>query len=240
MKNIEITTSQNVTIQYNLATPLERALSFFLDVTILTVTYFLLRLLLTIFFPSNIDLLQYIFILPIIIFYSLAFEHWNNGQSPGKKVLKIRVIRLDGENIRFLDYMMRWIFRPLDIYGSLGGVAFLSVISSQYGQRLGDLLANTVVVNIGKNDRLTLDKLLQLHETQDHKITYPQVVKMPEEAMLIVKETLTKWVRQDNSAHEEAFSLLVKKMEKELQVKAGKDREQFLRTLLKDYIILTR
>ncbi|MBL7932187.1 MAG: RDD family protein [Bacteroidia bacterium] len=240
MKNIEITTSQNVTIQYNLASPVERTLSFLLDATLLTVFYFLSQLLLTIFFPSVVDLLLYVFVLPIIILYSLVLELWNNGQSIGKKVLKIRVIRLDGENVRFLDYMMRWIFRTLDIYGSLGGVAILSVISSQYGQRLGDLLANTVVVNIGKSDRLTLDKLLQLHETRDHKITYPQVIKIPEDAMLIVKETLSKWARQDNDAHEEAFNLLVKKMEIALQVKSGKDKEQFLRTLLKDYIILTR
>ncbi len=240
MKNIEITTTQNVTIQYNLAGPMERILAFVIDAVVLTIGFFLLQLVFTIFAASGADLLSYIISFPIIILYSLFFEQWNNGQSLGKKVMKIRVIRLDGEIVRFQDSMMRWMFRLLDIYGSLGGVAILSIISSQYSQRLGDLLANTVVVNLGTSDRLTLDKLLQLHETKDHKITYPQVANMPEEAMLLVKETLTRWIRQDNEAHNEAFGLLVKKMEKELRVKAGQDHELFLRTLLKDYIILTR
>jgi len=184
--------------------------------------------------------LSYFISFPIIILYSLFLEQWNNGQSVGKKVLRIRVIRLDGEIVRFQDSMMRWMFRLLDIYSSFGGVALLSILSSQYSQRLGDLLANTVVVNLGSAERLSLEKLLQLHETKNHKITYPQVAKMPEEAMLLVKETLSRWIRQDNEAHNEAFNLLVKRMEKELHVKAGDDPETFLRTLLKDYIILTR
>lgn len=240
MKNIEITTSQNVTVQYNLATAVERSLAFFLDAIVLFALFFILQLIFTFFFASSADLLTYIFLFPVILFYSLAIEQLNNGQSIGKKIMKLRVIRLDGENVRFLDYMMRWMFRLLDIYGSAGGIALLSILSSQYSQRPGDLLANTVVVNIGKTDRLTLEKLLQLHETRDHKITYPEVVKMPEEAMLLVKETLGKKVSQDNEAHNVAFDLLVKKMEKELGIKAMNDKEQFLRTLLKDYIILTR
>lgn len=240
MKNIDITTSQNVTVQYSLASATERVLAFVLDAGILVVVYFLLRLLFSIFFSSVADLLDYCIAMPVVVLYGLVLEQWNNGQTIGKKVLKLRVIRMDGEPLRFQDSMMRWMFRLLDIYGSLGGVAILSIVSSQYAQRLGDLLANTVVVNLGLNDRLTLEKLLDLHETKNHKITYPQVAKVPEEAMLLVKETLNKWIRQDNDAHADAFHLLVQKMEKELNVKAGENQELFLKTLLKDYIILTR
>jgi hypothetical protein len=63
---------------------------------------------------------------------------------------------------------------------------------------------------------------------------------MPEEAMLLVKETVTKKLLHDNPAHRDAFDLLAKKMEKELKVKAPADPEQFLKTLLRDYIVLTR
>ncbi len=240
MKNIEITTSQNVTIQYGLATVWERAIALVLDLVIITVGCLLLWGLQALLFPSSFDLALYFVIFPVILLYTLAFEQLNNGQSIGKKIMSLRVIRMDGEKINFLDYLMRWVFRALDIYSSFGSVAVLSIVASTHNQRLGDLLANTVVVNVAKTDRLRLEGLLKLHKIDDHKITYPQVIKMPEEAMLIVKETLGKQHQVNNTAHREALELLVKKISKELNIKTPPDKEVFLRTLLKDYIILTR
>lgn len=240
MKNIEITTSQNVTIQYGLATVWERAIAMVLDLLIMTVASLILWGLQALIFPDSYDLMLYFTVFPIILLYNLAFEQLNNGQSLGKKILQLRVIRLDGEKTNFLDYLMRWIFRALDIYFSLGGIAILSIISSTYSQRLGDLLANTVVVNVGKSERMRLESLLKLNKMDQTKITYPQVAKMPEEAMLIVKETLTKQIKLDNAAHDEALDLLAEKMSKELKMKMPQDKKLFLRTLLKDYIVLTR
>jgi len=239
LKNIEITTSQNVTVQYGLANPWERAIALVLDLLFMGLAALLMfgiQGLLSI----ETNLLMYFIILPFVILYSLAFEQLNDGQSFGKRVMKLRVIRMDGEKATFLDYLMRWIFRALDIYFSVGGVAVISCIASNYNQRLGDMLANTVVVNVGQNERMPLDALLKLYKTGNHKVTYPQVAKMPEEAMLIVKETLSKHLTIDNAAHDEALLLLVNKMVKELNIKAPKDNEIFLKTLLKDYIILTR
>lgn len=240
MKNIEITTSQNVTIQYGLATVWERAIAMVLDLLIMTVASLILWGLQALIFPDSYDLMLYFTVFPIILLYNLAFEQLNNGQSLGKKILQLRVIRLDGEKTNFLDYLMRWIFRALDIYFSVGGIAILSIISSTYSQRLGDLLANTVVVNVGKSERMRLESLLKLNKMDQNKITYPQVAKMPEEAMLVVKETLTKHIQLANAAHDEALDILADKMSKELNTKVPKDKKLFLRTLLKDYIVLTR
>ena len=240
MKNIEITTSQNVTIQYGLATVWERAIAMVLDLLIMTVASLILWGLQALIFPDSYDLMLYFTVFPIILLYNLAFEQLNNGQSLGKKILQLRVIRLDGEKTNFLDYLMRWIFRALDIYFSVGGIAILSIISSTYSQRLGDILANTVVVNVGKSERMRLESLLKLNKMDQNKITYPQVAKMPEEAMLVVKETLTKHIQLANAAHDEALDILADKMSKELNTKVPKDKKLFLRTLLKDYIVLTR
>jgi uncharacterized RDD family membrane protein YckC len=240
MKNIEITTAQNVTIQYGLATVWERAIALTIDLLVMSGVSLLLWGIVTLLFKESVEIMMYFTILPFVLLYSLAFEQFNHGQSLGKRALRIRVIRMDGEKTNFFDYLMRWIFRSLDIYFSFGGIAILSIISSNYSQRLGDLLANTVVVNVGKTDRMRLENLLRLNKKDKYKVTYPQVARMPEEAMLIVKETITKNNQLQNAAYEEAFELLVSKMEKELKVKAGDDHELFLKTLLKDYIILTR
>jgi uncharacterized RDD family membrane protein YckC len=240
MKNIEITTTQNVTIQYGLASVWERAIALAIDVAVISTVSSIVLGLQSWLFPYASDIVLYLVILPFILLYSLIFEQFNNGQSLGKMALRLRVIRLDGEKANFLDYLMRWIFRALDIYFSFGGVAVLTVISSTNSQRIGDLLANTVVVNVGKAERMKLDNLLKLNKMDKYVVTYPQVIHLPENAMLTVKETLTKYAKHNNFAHQKALDLLVEKMEQELELKAPENKVQFLKILLKDYIVLTR
>lgn len=230
-----------MTVQYALASVFERLAALLLDLAIMGVSLLLLWGFQAIFFPSGFELMFYFVFLPCFLLYSLAFEQLNGGRSPGKMVLKLRVVRLDGEQATFLDYMMRWAFRGFDIYLSSGSVAVLSVISSNYNQRVGDVLANTVVISVGKSERMTLQNLLSLHKTKDYQVTYPQVLRLREEHLLLVKETLSKNLRIANEAHQEALRLLVDKLQKELKVKVPKNGgEKFLKTLLQDYIVLTR
>ena len=58
--------------------------------------------------------------------------------------------------------------------------------------------------------------------------------------MLLVKETLKKYIKYPNVAHKKAFDLLVEKITTELNLKTPKNKVDFLKTLLKDYILLTR
>jgi len=246
VKNIEITTTQNVTIQYGLASPVYRAIAFLLDLITILIGCVIIEYIQESLIPSAPQMMissdfgiQYLTVFSFVL-YSLVFEYVNNGQSLGKIVLKLRVIRLDGEKAQFLDYTMRWVFRWLDFYSSFGGVAVLGVISSTNNQRLGDLLANTTVVSVGKTERMRLQNLLKLNKMSNYTATYPQVTKMPEEAMLIVKETLQRQRKHNNFAHQQALDLLVKKMEQELDIEPPKNKIEFLKVLLKDYVVLTR
>src|ERR1043165_6017688 len=150
---IEITTTQNITVHYELAGVWERVVAFFLDAIILIVCSSILYAV----FCSGVDgdIMPFFTVIPFVVLYSLAFELFNNGQSIGKMALKLRVIRIDGQKVTFPDYMMRWMFRLMDIYASMGSVAFLGIISSSNNQRVGDLLANTVVVSLKKDYRIT-------------------------------------------------------------------------------------
>lgn len=241
MKNIEITTTQNVTIQYGLASVWVRGIAFVIDLAIIVIVSLILwGIEAWIFSPKGMEIALYFTLLPFILLYSLAFEQLNNGQSIGKLALRLRVIRIDGEKTNFLDYFMRWMFRALDIYFSLGSVATLGIISSTNSQRIGDLLANTVVVTIDKTERMKLENLLKLNDMSKYVVTYPQISRFPEEAMLIVKETLARHLKHHNFAHEQALELLTKKIEQELGIEAPADKVKFLQVLLKDYIVLTR
>jgi uncharacterized RDD family membrane protein YckC len=78
--------------------------------------------------------------------YFVAFEMWSGGQSIGKKILGLRVIRTDGMRIGFYHSAVRNLFRVIDnlpFFYLVGGVA---VVLSRFGRRLGDHAAGTVVV----------------------------------------------------------------------------------------------
>ncbi|PJA06628.1 MAG: RDD family protein [Flavobacteriales bacterium CG_4_10_14_0_2_um_filter_32_8] len=240
MNTIEITTTQNVTIEHELSPLIYRMVAFLLDLIILVVGCSILALVVEGIFGKAADIVMYFTIVPILFFYSLAFEYFNNGQSIGKKALRLRVIKKDGGKVLFLDYAMRWVFRTIDIYGSFGSIASLGIMASSKNQRLGDFLANTVVVRVGKTERMQLNNLLRLNQLENYVPTYPQVINMNEEAMLIVKEVLHKNKTHNNYSHQKALDFLVEKIENELELKAPTDKIRFLNTLLKDYVVLTR
>src|SRR2546426_8165650 len=79
--------------------------------------------------------------------YFVFFEWLWSGQTPGKRWLKLRVIREDGRPITFFEAMVRNLLRDLDIMpGIFYSVGLVSVFATDKDQRVGDLVAGTVVV----------------------------------------------------------------------------------------------
>ncbi len=78
--------------------------------------------------------------------YFIIFETIWHGQSPGKRIAGIRVIKRGGQPLEFRDVLLRNLLRLVDnlpAYYVVGLVAFFATKSQQ---RLGDLVADTVVV----------------------------------------------------------------------------------------------
>jgi len=181
------------------------------------------------------------FLACIFMFYSLAFEVWNNGQSIGKMALRIQVIKTAGGRATFSDYAARWIFRMIDIYFSLGGIASILIASSSKAQRIGDIVANTAVVKLIPKMDLTLKDILSLHAQDSYKPTYPEAKQLVEDDVLLVKATLDRYRKFRNEAHEDAIELMASKMKEVLAIEnIHPTSEQFLQTILKDYVVLTR
>jgi uncharacterized RDD family membrane protein YckC len=79
--------------------------------------------------------------------YFAVFEWIWNGQTPGKRRLKLRVIREDGRPINFFEAMVRNLLRELDIMPfPFYSIGLISVFATEKDQRVGDLVAGTVVV----------------------------------------------------------------------------------------------
>ena len=82
--------------------------------------------------------------------YFALFEWAWRGQTPGKRWLKLRVIREDGRPVTFFEAATRNIVRVVDMFPSLVipfySVGLVSVFVSGRDQRVGDFVAGTVVV----------------------------------------------------------------------------------------------
>jgi uncharacterized RDD family membrane protein YckC len=83
----------------------------------------------------------------IINGYFAIFEWLWSGQTPGKRWLKLRVIREDGRPISFFEAMIRNLIRVIDfMVPPFYSVGLVSVFATERDQRVGDLVAGTVVV----------------------------------------------------------------------------------------------
>src|SRR5262245_10786567 len=79
--------------------------------------------------------------------YFVLFEAIWSGQTPGKRIMKLRVIREDGRPVRFFEVFVRNLLRvfvdfmPVPTYA----VGVVSIVFSSQSKRIGDFVAGTVV-----------------------------------------------------------------------------------------------
>ena len=91
--------------------------------------------------------------------YFVLFDLWWNGQSPGKRLFRLRVVRTDGTAIRPVDSIIRNLVRIIDYLPANYFVGFVTMFLTSRVQRLGDLAAGTMVVKERRD--VTLDSLLE-------------------------------------------------------------------------------
>jgi uncharacterized RDD family membrane protein YckC len=244
-KTIEITTTQHVAIEYDLASLRERILAWVLDLLIIGFVCFLLFQLLQsaagLFSESGVLILVLILIAGFFL-YHIFFEIWNVGQTPGKKVMNIKVVRLDGKDPEWGDVVLRAILLTLDALFSFGTIAALLIKTTGKGQRLGDMAANTTVIKLFSTQyQYRLEDILNISSLQNYTPVYPQVRTLSEQDMIFIKKTLTRNARYPNQAHHEVVVDLSTRLVKLLDIQeTPSNRTEFLKTLLRDYIVLTR
>lgn len=85
--------------------------------------------------------------------YFILFELWWNGQTPGKRMLGLRVIRIGGQPVTVGASLIRNLLRTVDVY--LVAVGVIVMLLNRSSRRLGDLAAGTLVVHEpGRGQRL--------------------------------------------------------------------------------------
>jgi uncharacterized RDD family membrane protein YckC len=245
MKTIDISTTQNVTIEYELAPLRDRILAFLLDLAILLFSWFLLIQVFQLVlghFEEVGWLLAGISLMSGFLLYHIFFEIWNTGQSPGKRIMSIKVVRLDGKDPEWGDVALRAVLHMVDSLLSLGVVGILLIKTTAKSQRLGDMAANTSIIKLFSNQyQFRLEDILRISSLQNYTPVYPQVRQLTEKDMIFIKNVLSRQSKYANPAHDDVVEELVTHLMPILGVdRRPNNRIEFLKTLLKDYVVLTR
>jgi len=152
---LPITSPEGISFDYQLASLTERGLAYGLDLLIRGAVLVLVSLALLLVFgvarlPGSLFAglgLGMIIWFAVEWGYYVVFDLLWNGQSPGKRVFDLRVIKRAGHPIGFFDSVVRNLLRAADALptGSYAAGALAMIVTRRF-QRLGDLAAQTVVV----------------------------------------------------------------------------------------------
>jgi uncharacterized RDD family membrane protein YckC len=162
-RSVEVRTPESVAFAYQLAGLGSRFLAVVADIVLqyllLLVVFFGLALLADRLaklpgghappshFATNVGIGIVIFIVFMILFgYFILFEAFWNGQTPGKKLLGIRVLRDGGYPIDFSASLIRNLIRVGEMILGFYLIAAISALISSENKRVGDFAAGTIVV----------------------------------------------------------------------------------------------
>jgi uncharacterized RDD family membrane protein YckC len=234
MYSVSVRTSQNVVIQYPVASLGERIMAHIIDKLILTVYIVMMA-----FFFVRLKIDQpWIWILALgipFLFLNLVFEIFNNGQTPGKMLFKIQVVRMDGSRASAGDYLLRWLFAIVD-FGVFGGlIAVIIIAAGGKGQRLGDLVAGTTVVKLAEQKEISSHEIFITAE-ETYVPVFAQAIQLNSRDIELMQRALEAEERMGNS---EPLERLMEKAKSQLGIQSDLAPNQLVRTLIKDHSHLT-
>ncbi len=160
--------------------------------------------------------------------YFTFFEMLWKGQSPGKKLLKIRVIKNNGRSITFYESLARNLVRLLDSMPTAYGVGLLTMFIDSKNRRLGDLVAGTLVVHerVQQERNITFENFAVAQPSLGNL----DVSRLTAEDLLMIERFLTRRLDIEYAARlatgEKLASLIRSKLK--LEPTAGASDEDFL------------
>ncbi|MEO9004031.1 MAG: RDD family protein [Ginsengibacter sp.] len=258
MAFIQIQTPFNIDLEFELAEAHKRLFAYLIDFTILLLFFMGMKYFYYAGFDlEDIDRLKSHVGLDILtisipmLLYSLVSEMMMNGQTIGKKVLNIRVISLYGGRPSLSQYLLRWMFKAFEwpfffgytffsitsmlayiiITGFWGVVVLIFIAVNKKNQRLGDMAANTVVINTESRFSVHDTVFINIDEI-DYTPSFPAVLRLTDRDINTIKNIVNLYYKENNINTCERLALKVQMI---LEIKTEMQPVLFLETLLADY-----
>ncbi len=194
---LEIRTPEGIAFSLLLAGPVSRFLAWAVDMAAVAAIGTLIGTLLSLLDLFSVDLSRALRVLVYFVVqvgYSILLEWLWRGQTVGKRLLRLRVMDVQGLRLQFSQVVIRNLLRFVDmlpVFYLLGG---LSCLLSRRGQRLGDLAANTIVVRQPRIEEPDLDQVLagKYNSLRDyrHLVARLQQRVSPEETRVALQAVL--------------------------------------------------
>ncbi len=209
---------------------------------------------------EGLNLLAFFIIMLPPLFYLPVSEYFWHGRTVGKKIMKLKVVRENGTAPSLGDYILRWLLRTIDVKLGflfiffiprtpssqeqevfmtlvvifmllpLPVVGLLAIAKTRHNQRVGDLVAGTVVIK--NKPRYSLhDTILQSTE-EEYEPVYKNVLILSDRDINIIKNAI---IRAEKNHNYEYIVKLADKASEILQVESQQKPLQFLKTLMRDY-----
>lgn len=181
-----------------------------------------------------------------VLFYHLISEIAFNGKSLGKMAMNIKVVTAEGGQPSLGQYLLRWSFRLLDFplivlvmmvqreiplwCFPLLFLGLICVIATKMSQRIGDLAAGTIVIDL-KNDTSWQDTVFTEVEAS-YLPKYPKVMQLSDRDINTLKSIIEN-VKKKNDY--DLSMRIADRIKSKLKMESDQDSLDFLETLLKDY-----
>lgn len=230
---ISIQTTQNVTIEHDKAGVGNRVLAFMIDLAIIILFSLAIGYIMDNVGWAESQWVNILFYFPVF-FYDLYMEILNHGQSVGKMIMGLRVVRLDGTSPTIGGYILRWILRPIDVMLS-GSIAIICIALTENGQRLGDIAAGTTVVKLRKTEKVSRLQLVEKME-ENYEPQFPEVKALTDKEVNLIKDCLRMQADHTNS---KPVLMMTEKVKEKLNIESDMRPTQFLYTILRDHTFYT-
>jgi len=228
MATIRIQTTQNVTLEYTVASLGDRIVAYLIDVVTLMVWagfWIVVFVSLKLGETALVALLG-VFVGVPYVFYHLLCEVFFSGQSIGKRARDLKVVRLDGTSPGIGDYLLRWVLRIIDS----GFIAVVAILLNGRGQRLGDMAAGTTVISLAP--RPAAATLTTTPAAPGYVVVFAQAALLADHDVAVIRQLLFKGVERSNYL---MLNELANKVKSLTGIQTDLPDEAFLRTVLRDH-----
>lgn len=240
METVRVSTSQHVDIDYPVAGLGERVAARLIDFGLFIAIFLIFLLFFSLTGLINSGRIVVIVMLLIFgagfIFYDLICEIFMNGQSIGKRLLKIKVISLDGAQPSLGQYFIRWVFRIVDFVLTSWVGALICVAVTENKQRIGDIVAGTTLI---KTIPRTQFEHIAFHPAAEEYIpVFDTVGEMNDRDIELIHEVLNTYYKTRNA---DLIYQMATKVTDHLRISIpeGMNELQFLKTVIMDYNQIT-
>jgi uncharacterized RDD family membrane protein YckC len=163
--------------------------------------------------------------------YFVAFETLWNGQTPGKRIMRLRVVREDGRPVRFYEVFVRNLLRlALDIQPSFSyAIGVVSIIFNTRSKRIGDFVAGTVVVKERATEAPSLQEIIRISDIEQQRMEHTSTLFAADTRQLTEREirAVESFLKRRFELAEPNRSQLAVRIAQPIAIKLGIAYQQF-------------